>query len=125
MGDLFIFGKNYQLLEKAMDITVRRQSIISNNIVNIDTIGYKPKDLDFHEALRLEMDKKGDHLNKTHPKHTSVSKESTIKEEVRENHDSVNIETEMVDMFENQVRFRFITDRFSGKKWDYVFSNVK
>ena len=126
MGDLFIFGKSYQLLENAMDITVRRHSIISNNIANMDTIGYKPKDLDFKEALRFEMEKKGDHISKTHPKHLSTKKAGTIREEVRENHDSVNIDTEMISMVENNIKFRFVADRLAGKakKWADVLSKV-
>ena len=127
MSDLLIFSKNYKFLEKALDITVRRHSIISNNIANMDTIGYKPKDLGFQEALRKELEKKGDHLYKTHPKHLSASKEGTIKEQVRKNHESVNIDTEMISMVENNLKFRFVADRLAGKvrKWKDVFSDVK
>ena len=126
MGDLFIFGKSYQFLEKAMDITVRRQGIITNNIANMDTIGYKPKDLDFKEALRFEVEKKGDHISKTHPKHLSTKKTDIAREQVRENHDSVNIDTEMIDMAENNLKFRFVADRLAGKarKWADVLSKV-
>lgn len=87
---------------------------------------YLQKDLDFKEAFQFEMEKKGDHISKTHPKHLSARKAGTIREEVRENHDSVNIDTEMISMGENNIKYRFIADRLAGKarKWADVLSKV-
>ena len=39
------------LLDKAADASWKRNEVISNNIANIDTPGFKRKDIDFHEVL--------------------------------------------------------------------------
>lgn len=41
MSDLFIFDKTYSVLGKALDISEKRNSLITSNIANMDTIGYK------------------------------------------------------------------------------------
>lgn len=42
-----IFDSTYGLLGNALDVSSRRHNLITSNIANIDTIGYKPVDLDF------------------------------------------------------------------------------
>ena len=44
---------NYiNVLEKASDASWTRNSVISNNIANVDTPGYKRKDIRFEEYLQ-------------------------------------------------------------------------
>ena len=43
------------VLDKAADASWKRESLISNNIANVDTPGYKRQDLDFQSALKLEL----------------------------------------------------------------------
>lgn len=44
---------NYiNLLDKAADASWQRENVIMNNIANVDTPGYKRKDLNFEGALR-------------------------------------------------------------------------
>jgi flagellar basal-body rod protein FlgB len=38
-------------LGKYLDLTTRRQAVISSNIANIDTPGYKTEDIDFRSAM--------------------------------------------------------------------------
>ena len=47
---------NYvNVLDKAADASWRREALISNNIANVDTPGYKRRDLDFQSLLKAEM----------------------------------------------------------------------
>lgn len=47
---------NYvNVLEKAADASWTRESIISNNLANIDTPGYKRKDIDFQSVLTQQL----------------------------------------------------------------------
>ena len=43
------------VLDKAADASWKRESLISNNIANVDTPGYKRQDLDFQSALKLKL----------------------------------------------------------------------
>jgi len=42
-------------LTRYMDLTARRESLIAGNIANIDTPGYKSKDVDFSKELQRIM----------------------------------------------------------------------
>ena len=47
---------NYiNVLDKAADASWNRESIISNNLANVNTPGYKRKDLDFETVLQDEL----------------------------------------------------------------------
>jgi flagellar basal-body rod protein FlgB len=112
MSDLFIFDKTYSVLGKALDISERRNRLITSNIANMDTIGYKPKDIDFKKTLNLEMEKQTGGLSRTHRKHFKNDIASGKCGNVRERQggeydlDSVNIDTEMTKLTENNIMYR-------------------
>ena len=109
-----IFDNTYKLLSKSLTINARRHSLITGNIANMDTVGYRPMDLDFNDTLKKAMaaEKNGD-LVRTHPNHLhgqsggvdmsgKVRKDDTN----RYNLDSVNIDTEMTNLMENNMNYR-------------------
>ena len=51
MKDLLTTGAA-RSLERALDVAAYRQSLIAGNIANLDTPGYKAKDIRFAEELR-------------------------------------------------------------------------
>ncbi|MCP3941221.1 MAG: flagellar basal body rod protein FlgB [Desulfobacteraceae bacterium] len=114
MTDSRIFGRTHNVIAKSMDISAKRHNLISSNVANMDTIGYEPSDLDFQKTLQRAMgDKKPDYLDKTHPKHLSpygkdsFSMNGEDSEEVDIYHlDSVNIDTEMMNLMENNIKYK-------------------
>lgn len=48
-----------QSLETYMDLLVTRQKLVSSNIANIDTPGYRTRDLDFQQHLQAALDRGG------------------------------------------------------------------
>ena len=50
-----IFDTTQLALATAMSGAAQRQNAIADNIANVDTPGYKRKDVDFHSALRGAM----------------------------------------------------------------------
>jgi len=62
-------GKSIELLAHALDFRVKRQGVIAANLANIDTPGYRPKDLKFDDVLRRAADQNPISLKRTHPKH--------------------------------------------------------
>ena len=72
MTESRLFGHTSQVIGKALNVSARRHNLIAGNIANMDTIGYKPTDLDFNQTLKRAMDEKEpDYLDKTHSKHLS------------------------------------------------------
>ena len=66
---------NYvNVLDKAADASWKRETVLANNIANVNTPGYKRKDLDFESTLKEELgrckhtslDYKIDHANLNH-----------------------------------------------------------
>lgn len=118
MADSRIFGHTAQMMGKALDISAKRHNLIAGNIANMDTIGYKPTDLDFQKTLKQAMaGPEPDYLDKRHEKHLSTtgkdgfSMTGEISEEVDIYHlDSVNIDTEMMNLLENNIKYRSTTE---------------
>jgi flagellar basal-body rod protein FlgB len=123
MADSRIYGHTSKMIAKALDVSSRRHNLIAGNIANMDTIGYKPKDLDFNKTLNRAMGKKEpDYLDKTHSKHLSPYEDGPAfmngknSEEVDIYHlDSVNIDTEMMNLTENNIKYRTTTEMLLRK----------
>ena len=43
---------NFQLLERYLDLASQRHQLIVNNMANIDTPGYRTRDIDFRQELQ-------------------------------------------------------------------------
>jgi flagellar basal-body rod protein FlgB len=118
MTDSRIFGHTSQVIGKALNVSARRHNLIASNISNMDTIGYKPTDLDFNQTLKRAMgEKEPDYLDKTHSKHLSpddgepFSMKGKDSEEVDIYHlDSVNIDTQMMNLMENNIKYKTIVE---------------
>ena len=54
MGD--IFGKIISEVAEHMNYRTYRQEVISSNIANMDTPGYKAKEMDFDASMQKAMD---------------------------------------------------------------------
>ena len=111
MPDLFIFDKTYDLLGKSLDVSARRHGLISSNISNVDNIEYTPKDLDFQKTLKQELRKSQKGLSVTKPKHIRQTADARLPAAIRKNEDgtdaeSVDIDTEMVNLMENNLKYR-------------------
>lgn len=119
MADSRIFGHTLKVIGKALDVSARRHNLIAGNIANMDTIGYTPSDLDFNATLNRVMGgKEPDFLDRTHDRHLSPAGDSSSfalggenAEEVDIYHlDSVNIDTEMMNLTENNIKYRATTE---------------
>ena len=118
MADSRIFGYTHQLMGKSLDVSAKRHNLIVGNIANMDTIGYHPRDLDFQKTLQNAMGKKEpDYMAKTHGDHLSFSDQGDHpllgkdSESVDIYHlDSVNIDTEMMNLTENNIKYRTTTE---------------
>lgn len=58
MAALKIFNNTHQLLERSMRVRAARHEILSANIANADTPGFRPKDVDFKSLMKIAVDEK-------------------------------------------------------------------
>jgi flagellar basal-body rod protein FlgB len=112
---LLFADKTPQVLKKALDSQSQRHLLISSNISNIDTPGYKAKDIDFKGALRDALGS-GDGLamRTTHSGHIGPNKANikglqaqpfTEADAAKSNGNNVNIDKEMMKLAENQISY--------------------
>ncbi len=46
-----LFDKTIQLMQKALELRSKKNAILASNIANVDTPGYREKDLDFRQLM--------------------------------------------------------------------------
>ncbi|MBE6014512.1 MAG: flagellar basal body rod protein FlgB [Lachnospiraceae bacterium] len=113
---------NYaDVLNKAADASWLRQSAIANNIANIDTPGYKRKDVDFESVLErelrhfqyepLDVKVKNVRLNRLDvPTYTDAENYS-----YRLDKNNVDVDQENAILAKNQVTYQGLTEAMSGE----------
>ncbi len=112
MAGSFISDNTLKILEKSLDISASRHRLIANNSAKIHTVGFTPKDLDFKKALKEAMENKTGRLSRTHPKHIKHHLDRKITGNIQENYEikqglgPVNIDREMINMVENNIKYR-------------------
>lgn len=101
-----IFGPQADNLKKAMDRTTLRHGLLTANLANLNTPGYKRRDVDF-----------GVELN------SAIEREAPIRTEDgsrRQDKNSVDLEKEVFALAETEIRYQALTDMtaryFAGLK---------
>ena len=75
MTENISFKHTFGALEKAIGISQQRHTLLTGNISNVDTPGYRPKDIDFQATLRQALQtSSGDALTRTHPDHIGIGR---------------------------------------------------
>lgn len=122
-----IFDKNLTLLERAMSLQSRRNSVIASNIANRETPGYRAQDIVFEKELE-----KAYHSDRPGPLRTSdtrhfdgVEREplelvqgrqiNSFNPDPRMDGNTVNLDKEMAKLAENQLRYQAAVRAVSWK----------
>ncbi|MBP5305879.1 MAG: flagellar basal body rod protein FlgB [Lachnospiraceae bacterium] len=116
---------NYiNVLNKAADASWMRNSVITNNIANVDTPGYKRKDVQFESYLMAAMtkggslDKRVDNINLNSLNGTIYTDYANLSYRLDGN--NVDIDTESSYLAENQLRYYALLDSMNQE-----FSRIK
>jgi len=118
------------VLDKAADASWSRENILTNNIANVNTPGYKRKDLNFENTLKTELGRckhefldskmKDVDLSRLNP---SVYVDSS-NYSYRLDGSNVDIDTEEVELASEQIRYQGITAGINGQ-FDRMRSVIK
>ncbi|MGI6484912.1 MAG: flagellar basal body rod protein FlgB [Tepidanaerobacteraceae bacterium] len=108
-----------ELMQKYMDAKWLRNEVISNNIANVDTPGFKRSDVSFEELLKSKL--KQDRLrlsttNKGHINNISMAlKEPQVYVQrdtvYRNDENNVDIDNEMVQLTKNTLSYNILADQ--------------
>lgn len=109
---------NYiNVLEKASDASWTRNSVISNNIANVDTPGYKRKDVQFEQYLQSavsggsSLDDNVAEADLESLTGTTYTDYSTVSYRLDGN--NVDIDTENSELAKNQIKYYTMLDSIS------------
>jgi flagellar basal-body rod protein FlgB len=94
-----LFGSHPGNLERALDRASLRHELLSKNLANVNTPGYKRQDIDFAITLDEEMNKQAE--------------PTTYTGSVRSDGSSVDLESEVVAMAETELRYQLLTEMTS------------
>ena len=114
------------LMNKAINATMLRKSVISENISNIDTPGYKRKDVEFETILEKKMKNEGVsklNLKEVEPRiYTDYSSSS-----YRLDGNNVDVDVEMAEEAKVSARYNALITRVNSQlgRFSTILQNLK
>jgi flagellar basal-body rod protein FlgB len=106
-----LFGPQLNNFQNALGRATQRHALLSENLANVNTPGYKRKDIDFNITLQEETDKLGSSNDGT----PEVDRAS-----IRIDGNSVDLEKEVMSLSETELRYQALTDMTAT-----YFSNLR
>lgn len=105
------------IMDKAADASWMRENVITNNIANVDTPGYKRQDVKFESVLERELghsrftslDKKVRGLNRDLSGLTVSPYTDSANYSYRLDRNNVDVDTEQVELASEQLRYELLT----------------
>ena len=114
-------ASNINLLENYISHLSTKNKVVSQNIANIGTEGYIRQSVKFHDMLSNEINSS---VKKTDQKHISLSSSAQTgtdneiftdkSKEPNGGINNVDIETEMAELAENAINFKFSAKKIAG-----------
>jgi len=95
-------------LERAISGAEMRQSVLAANVANANTPGYRPKDVDFHSALRAAFANGGDVEN-------APITETSSDAVVRADGSGLDIDVEASKLSQNGLEYQALVQAARGR----------
>lgn len=107
-----IYGNSINMVSKVLDFVWAKESVISNNLANVETPGYKSQYVTFEEAFRSRLE------NAVHQTDSSaVSKaieeadyqiHTSEEESSRVDGNNVNADTELMELTRASLQYQYL-----------------
>ncbi len=115
---------NISLLQKGLDASWLRNEVISNNIANGDTPGYKTSKVEFEKVFNEALQRDTNFVGKrTRDKHIEIGysdlesvKPMVVKKQtgsLRLDGNNINIEEEMTELAKNTIYYNLLSEKIS------------
>jgi flagellar basal-body rod protein FlgB len=110
-----MFSRTIEFLATSLDWAAERQKILTHNIANVDTPGYKRLELDFPKILAEKLP-----LATTHPRHLPGAEPRTAGAgrgywSARVDRNDVDLDTESARLAQNTLYYQAVAQRLDGK----------
>ena len=112
--------KTFQMLQAALDVSTQRHRTIASNIANLDTPGFKARDIDFHEVLDLvaenmELNGFGEELQSRQEVTSVIEPREVPFLTERLDGNSVDIDREMANLTLNAGQYRLAKELLQAR----------
>lgn len=97
-----ISTSHLDMLERFLDLTTYRQQLVTSNVANVDTPGYRTRDIDFRHEFQRAME------NMDISSHPAAREVRGLLE--RPDGNNVNVDRESLLLAESQLQFRIGVD---------------
>jgi len=118
---IIMAASNINLLQNYIGHLSTKNKVVSQNIANIGTEGYVRQNVKFQDALASEI---SSNVKKTNSNHIDLSSPSDLgldnkifldkSKEPNGGVNNVDIETEMAELAENAINFKFASKKIAG-----------
>ncbi|MEW5978234.1 MAG: flagellar basal body rod protein FlgB [Acidobacteriota bacterium] len=125
MNPVFFEDESMRMMTRFLDLSAERQALISSNLANVDTPGYKTLDLDFESQLNAALQGPSVPMKVTDARHFTSRFDAegqgtaTVKEveglTLRNDLNNVNVDREMSQLSLNALKFTMVAERLAGK----------
>ena len=113
-----LFNKTIEMLTGVLNFRSIRHKAITSNIANIDTPGYRPKDIDFQTRVQALIDgEKGMAMARTNGKHLPgpALSADAADFEIIESGENVDLDKEMAKLAENNLMYNLTVELLARK----------
>lgn len=118
----FFEDGNMRLMERFLNTSVQRQSLLSSNLANVDTPGYRTVDVDFQHELESASASAAHSLTLTSSTHLAGHSGGSAATPVqvedltfRNDMNNVNVDREMAQLSINALKFSMVAQLLGGK----------
>ena len=115
-----LFGNSINIAQKSLDYLWKKQSVITDNIANQDTPGYKSRYVTFEDELRSNLAKASQTDEKDYVKaveNTDFRINTTENETARMDGNNVNPDAEYVELERTTIQYQYairaVSDEFA------------
>lgn len=117
-----LFGGTFSKLANSLDYATTKNNVLSQNISNVDTPGYRAQKVSFKNALSDAL-QSGIETKRTSEKHIKFNKDEEQSFRItttngtiyNNNGNNVDIDKEMAELAKNQIYYNALVDRINGK----------
>ena len=119
-----MFGNTMPMSAKSLDFLWTKQKVISNNIANVDTPGFKSKYVTFEDAFRSRLEA-ASHSGEKEAMPRAINNagwvvHNTNDETARADGNNVQLDVEMMEMTRTALQYQYLLNSFNGDVQRYT-----
>ena len=116
MSNAIVFDRTVKMMEDRLSQNSINQKLVSGNIANMNTPGYRTRELSFDKALRESLQEEVLQMvrsNKTHAAPQEPVEQMNSPEVVESG--PVDLDTEMVKLVRNSIEYQYIVNMMNKR----------